>query len=135
MALRGGGAMCAIIHVIQPPHLGQGAPIVGRPSQNGPTFTNAPPKKRRLADEERPVRPDPKIAEDEKKRLTAKKRRRLKLAHGIHAPGYRNQRCFRRRTSRPLDPCTTLGRPRWCAIVPCLILWRLRASFHDRAIK
>ena len=53
---------------------------MGKHSQNGPTFTKAPHKKRRLADEERPVRPDPKIAEDEEKRLAAKKRRRLKLA-------------------------------------------------------
>jgi hypothetical protein len=52
---------------------------VGRHSQNGPSFTKAPPKRGRSSDQARPVRPDPQIAEDEDKRLAAKSRRGHRL--------------------------------------------------------
>jgi hypothetical protein len=54
---------------------------MGRRSQNGPTFTKAPPKRRRSTDEQRPARADPQIAEEDTKRQAAKTRDFKKLLH------------------------------------------------------
>jgi hypothetical protein len=56
---------------------------MGRRSQNGPTFTKAPPKHpRRLTNEERAARLARQAAElEETKRLAAKSRRFHKLLH------------------------------------------------------
>jgi hypothetical protein len=81
---------------------------MGRRSQNGPTFTKAPSKPKRLSDEQRAVSPVRQAAAfEEKKHQAAKSRRFNELLHTMTGAFQELGGFLRRRTSLP----TTSPRP------------------------